>query len=58
MLRMQQMAFPGFKFKKFSAGVCPQTPLYMRGSLDLGLLFLFIYSLIFSAFSHEKTGTR
>jgi hypothetical protein len=27
-------------------------------SLDLGLLFSFIYFLIFSAFSHEKTGTR
>jgi hypothetical protein len=29
--------------------------IYVR--LDLGLLFLFIF-LIFSAFSHEKTGTR
>ena len=31
MLRMQEMAFPGFKFQTFSAGVCSQTPLYMRG---------------------------
>jgi hypothetical protein len=31
MLRMQEMAFPGFKFQKFSGGVYPQTPLYMRG---------------------------
>jgi hypothetical protein len=30
---------------------------YVSVSLDLGLLVLFIF-LIFSAFSHEKTGTR
>ena len=27
MLRMQEMAFPGFKFQKFSGGGCPRTPL-------------------------------
>jgi hypothetical protein len=27
MLRMQEMAFPGFKFQKFSGGACPLTPL-------------------------------
>jgi hypothetical protein len=26
MLRMQEMTFPGFKFKKFSGRVLPQTP--------------------------------
>ena len=25
------MAFPGFKFQKFSGGECPRTPLIMRG---------------------------
>ena len=27
MLRMQEMAFPDFKFQKFSGGECPRTPL-------------------------------
>ena len=27
MLKMQEIAFPGFKFQTFSGGVCPQTPL-------------------------------
>ena len=27
MLRMQEMAFLGFKFQKFSGGGCPRTPL-------------------------------
>ena len=27
MLRMQEIAFPGFKFQKFSGVACPQTPL-------------------------------
>jgi hypothetical protein len=27
MLKMQEIAFPGFKFQTFSEGVCPQTPL-------------------------------
>jgi hypothetical protein len=27
MLRMQEIAFPGFKFQTFSGGVCPQTSL-------------------------------
>ena len=31
MLRMQEMAFPGFKFQKFSDGGCPQTPLGFYG---------------------------
>ena len=32
---------------------------YLHGSLDLGLLVLqYLHFLIFSAFSHEKTGTR
>jgi hypothetical protein len=31
MLRMQEMTFPGFKFQKFSGGVLPQTPPFMRG---------------------------
>ena len=26
MLRMQEMAFPGFKFQKFSGGGCPGPP--------------------------------
>ena len=28
MLRMQEMAFPGFKFQKFSGGIYPQTPIH------------------------------
>jgi hypothetical protein len=28
MLRMQEMAFPGFKFQKFSGGLCPQTSIF------------------------------
>jgi hypothetical protein len=33
MLRMQEVAFPGFKFQKFSRGLCrpPQTPVFMLG---------------------------
>ena len=31
MLGTQKMAFPGFKFQKFSGGECPRTPLIMRG---------------------------
>ena len=31
MLRMQEMAFPGFLFQKFSGEVCPHTLLFMRG---------------------------
>jgi hypothetical protein len=34
MLRMQEMAFPGFKFQTFSQGIfkgSPQTPLFMLG---------------------------
>ena len=27
MLKMLEMAFPGFKFQKFSGGGCPRTPL-------------------------------
>ena len=27
MLRMQEIAFPGFKFQKFPGGGCPRTPL-------------------------------
>jgi hypothetical protein len=31
MLRMQELAFPGFKFQTFSGGVRPQTQLFLRG---------------------------
>jgi hypothetical protein len=31
MLGMQEIAFPGFKFQKYSGVVCPQTPLFMHG---------------------------
>jgi hypothetical protein len=30
MLRMQEMAFPGFLFQIFSGEVCPHTLLFMR----------------------------
>ena len=35
MLRMQEMAFPGFKFQKFSGGGCPRTPLLAFGRILL-----------------------
>ena len=33
MLRMQEMTFPRFKFQKFSGGVQPPDPPFMRGIL-------------------------
>ena len=45
MLRMQERTFPGFKFKKFSGGVLPQTsPLpFMRGILVTHVAFSHCY---------------
>jgi hypothetical protein len=42
MLRMQEMTFPGFKFKTFSGGVHPQTP-FMRGILATHVAFSHCY---------------
>jgi hypothetical protein len=43
MLRMQEMTFPGFKFQKFSGGVLPQTPPFMRGILATHVAFSHCY---------------
>jgi hypothetical protein len=43
MLRMQEMTFPGFKFKTFSGGVHPQTPPFMRGILATHVAFSHCY---------------
>jgi hypothetical protein len=43
MLRMQEMTFPGFKFQKFSGGVHPQTPPFMRGILATHVAFSHCY---------------
>jgi hypothetical protein len=43
MLRMQEMTFPGIKFQKFSGGVLPHTPPFMRGILDTHVAFSHCY---------------
>ena len=43
MLRMQEMTFPGFKFQKFSGGVLPKTPPFMRGILATHVAFSHCY---------------
>ena len=43
MLRMQERTFPGFKFQKFSEGVLPQTPPFMRGILATHVAFSHCY---------------
>jgi hypothetical protein len=43
MLRMQEMAFPGFKFQTFSGGVLPQTPQFMHGILATHVAFSHCY---------------
>jgi hypothetical protein len=42
MLRMQEMAFPGFKFQKLSGGVYPP-PLFARGMLATQVAFSHSY---------------
>ena len=41
--RMQEMTFPGFKFQKFSGGVLPKTPPFMRGILATHVAFSHCY---------------
>jgi hypothetical protein len=40
---MQEKTFPGFKFQKFSRGVLPQTPPFMRGILATHVAFSHCY---------------
>jgi TRAP-type C4-dicarboxylate transport system permease large subunit len=49
---MQEIAFPGFKFQKFSGGVCPQTLLFMHGMLATHMSFRHCYTP--NILSHRK----